>query len=85
MPLAGGVSNVNLNGSWVEQYYPDPILDYIRVSPCGPLLPLVFTPTTLGRRMNFGLTCRQSVIPPQGAEAMATSFRDRLVQFASGA
>lgn len=82
LPLAGGVSNVNLNGSWVEQYHPDPIIDYIRVSPCGPMMPLVFTPTTLGRRLNFGLTCRNSLVLPDAATQMARRFAQRLARFA---
>ncbi len=83
IPLAGGISNVNLNGSWVEQYHPSPILDYIRVSPCGPMLPLVFTPTTLGSRVNFGLTCRESVVPIQTAMEMSRTFTQRLMRFAN--
>lgn len=83
LPLAGGVSNVNLNGDWPQRYHPDPILDYIRVSPSGPMMPLVFTPTTLGGRMNFGLTCRDSVVAPDRAAAIADAFRAELVHFAA--
>ena len=54
MPLAGGISNVNLNRSWAGEFHPEPLLDYIRVSPTGPLMPLVFTPTTLGKKMHLG-------------------------------
>jgi hypothetical protein len=82
IPLAGGVSNVNLNGSWPQRYHPAPLLDYVRVSPSGPMMPLVFTPTTLGKRLNFGLTCRSSVVPPERAEAMSRTFADRLMRVA---
>jgi hypothetical protein len=82
IPLAGGVSNVNLNGSWPQRYHPAPLLDYVRVSPSGPMMPLVFTPTTLGKRLNFGLTCRTSVVPPARAEAMSRTFAERLVRVA---
>ena len=80
LPLAGGVSNVNLNGSWASEYHPAPLLDYVRVSPSGPMMPLVFTPTTLGSRLNFGLTCRTSVVPPERAEEMSRMFIDRLMR-----
>ena len=83
VPLAGGVSNVNLNGSWPQRYQPAPLLDYVRVSPPGPMMPLVFTPTTLGKRLNFGLTCRTSVVPPARAEAMSGTFAERLMRVAN--
>ena len=83
VPLAGGVSNVNLNDTWVRRYHPAPVLDYLRVSPCGPLMPLVFTPTTLGERLNFGLTFRESVVSPDRAAALSATFADRLTRVAS--
>jgi hypothetical protein len=82
LPLAGGVSNVNLNGSWAQQYHPAPLLDYVRVSPSGPMMPLVFTPTTLGARLNFGLTCRTSVVSPPRAAEMSEMFINRLLRVA---
>ncbi len=78
LPLAAGISNVNLNPTWVSQYHPSPILEYIRVSPTGPMLPLVFTPTTLGQRMHFGLTHRVSVIDEERARLAANAFANRL-------
>jgi hypothetical protein len=78
VPLAGGISNVNLNRTWAAEFHPHTILDYIRVSPTGPIMPLVFTPTTLGDRLQFGLTYRPSVIPPDRAARMANHFVERL-------
>ena len=37
-PLVGGISNVNLNGTWAADYAPDPLLEYVRVSPTGPMV-----------------------------------------------
>ncbi|MBV8781512.1 MAG: hypothetical protein JO353_08955 [Phycisphaerae bacterium] len=79
LPLAAGISNVNLNRSWVARYHPDPISEYIRVSPTGPMLPLVFTPTTLGESLQFGLTQRVSVIAAEVADACASDFTNRLL------
>ena len=84
IPLAGGISNVNLNRSWAGEFHPDPLLDYIRVSPTGPLLPLVFTPTTLGREMHLGLTHRPAMIDRPRAEEMAGNFARRLREIANG-
>jgi hypothetical protein len=84
IPLAGGISNVNLNRSWAAEFHPSPLLDYIRVSPTGPLMPLVFTPTTLGKTMHLGLTHRPALIGRERAEEMARYFGERLKQLANG-
>lgn len=78
LPLAGGISNVNLNRSWPVEFHPDPLLDYVRVSPTGPMMPLVFTPTTLEDRLNLGFTYRPSLIPAEKAAEMAAYFIERL-------
>jgi hypothetical protein len=83
VPLAGGISNVNLNRSWAADFYPSPLLDYIRVSPTGPMMPLVFTPTTLGDHLHFGLTYRPSLIAPPQACEMAAHFTQRLRSLAA--
>ena len=85
VPLAGGISNVNLNRSWAADFHPAPLLDYVRVSPTGPLMPLVFTPTTLGEHLHFGLTYRPALIPPDRAGPMAEHFAQRLRSLASTA
>jgi hypothetical protein len=74
-PLCAGISNVNLNGAWVQRYHPDPLLEYIRVSPTGPMMPVVFTTTTLGNQLHFGLSTRDSIVSPHVAQALAESFR----------
>jgi NRPS condensation-like uncharacterized protein len=74
-PLCSGISNINLNGSWVQQYHPDPLLEYIRVSPTGPMMPVVFTTTTLGNQLHFGLSTRDSIVPPGEAQKLADAFR----------
>lgn len=82
MALAGGVSNVNLNNDWPAKYHPDPLLRYIRVSPTGPMMPFVITPTTLGKTLHFGFTVRQSLIPPPLAEQMAADYSQSLIKIA---
>jgi hypothetical protein len=78
IPLAGGISNVNLNRAWPGEFHPHPLLDYIRVSPTGPMMPVVFTPTTLGENLNLGFTYRPSLIPLERAGEMARHFIHRL-------
>ena len=84
VPLAGGISNVNLNGTWASEYHPQFIEDYVRVSPTGPMMPLVFTATTLGKRLNMALSYRQAVVPDCRAERILEEVTDRLRQFARG-
>ena len=82
MPMAGGLSNVNLNESWAAHYFPDPLRGYLRVSPSGPLVPLVFSTTTLGSRLSIALTCREALLPANQANAMADLLVSRLVNIA---
>lgn len=78
LPMLGGLSNVNLNDTWAVHHHPDPLRQYIRVSPTGPLVPLVFSTTTLSENLSFALTCRDSLLPPERSSAMADAFIDRL-------
>lgn len=80
--MAAGISNVNLNSDWPARYHPDVLMEYFRVSPCGPMMPVVFTPTTLGEKLNFGLTCRHSLIAPgRPPREMAQRFFGHLRDF----
>ncbi len=58
LPLAGGISNVDLTKTWSGKYHPKPLLDYVRASPSGPMTPIVLTTTTLGE--NFFDRCHLS-------------------------
>lgn len=80
--MTAGISNVNLNRDWPSTYFPSPLEEYIRVSPCGPLMPVVFTPTTLGRSLDVGVTCRRSIIPAEGIHVLAERFMQHLEEFA---
>jgi hypothetical protein len=78
LPLAGGSSNVDLTRTWAADYHPAPLLDYIRVSPTGPMTPLVVTTTTLGGQFHLGVTHRTGLISSERAAAVATTFLRRL-------
>jgi len=84
MPISGGLSNVNLNDSWAARYHPQPLRHYLRVSPTGPLVPLVFSTTTLGSRLSFALTCREALLSPEQEAAMALGFTRRLQTAGAG-
>jgi len=74
MPLSGGVSNVNMNRSWPAEYHPEPLLDYIRVAPTGPMVPVVIGATTIGKRFTFVLTRRNSLVDDEHARLLADAF-----------
>ena len=78
LPLAGGSSNVDLTHTWAADYHPAPLMDYIRVSPTGPMTPLAITTTTLGDQFHLGVTHRTGLIPSERATAVVRMFLDRL-------
>lgn len=74
MPLSGGVSNVNMNRSWAAPYHPAPLLDYLRVAPTGPMVPLVIAVTTIGKRFSFFLTRRACLVDEASGARLAEAF-----------
>jgi NRPS condensation-like uncharacterized protein len=78
LPLLGGVSNVNLNTTWAAKYHPSPLLEYLRISPTGPMVPLVFNLTTLGDRLHLSMTCREVLLDEATAGQMVDAFLARL-------
>ncbi len=79
VPVVAGTSNVNMTGSWTDQprdansdapY----VLDYIRISPAGPLLPLVFTLTTIRDQLSLCMTYRTTAFTPQHAQELVQKF-----------
>jgi len=79
-PLVGGISNVMLNGTWASDLHPHVLTEYVRVSPTGPFMPLVVTPTTLGNRLHIGVTTRTATIDTATANNIANSFISNLQQ-----
>jgi hypothetical protein len=75
-PTLGGISNVNLTDTWIGK--DARILDYIRVSPTGPLVPAVFTLTTIGGRLGLCFTHRKSVFTDAQAKGIVANMVDRL-------
>ena len=78
LPLAGGISNVDLSRTWLARHHPGLILDYVRVSPTGPMAPLAVTTTTLCDQLQVGMTHRTALIDEERADAIAGAFLGRL-------
>lgn len=70
MCSSAGLSNVDLTQTWVTQHRPV-LMEYYRVSPTGPALPLVITPTTAGPQFNISITWRKSALSATAAAAIA--------------
>jgi hypothetical protein len=83
MPMAAGLSNVNLAGTWADAMHPELIEDYVRISPTGPTAPAVLSTTTLGDRLQLGFTYRQALLTPARADDMLRHFIDRLADASS--
>jgi hypothetical protein len=77
-PLTAGVSNVNLTRQWPSRWEGDPIVDWVRASPTGPMAPLVFAVTSFGRGLSIGVTFRESIVNRATAQRVTDAFLDRL-------
>jgi hypothetical protein len=76
-PLSGGVSNMKLE----RASFPgggDGLLDYFRVVPTGPALPLALAPTTLDRQLSLSLTYREASLRRSEAERLLEAIFSRL-------
>lgn len=76
-PLWGGVTNMNLNSLW-EPKDGGALLDYFRGVSTGPVTPLVLSATTIGDRVNLGLSYRTAVFSKPDIEALERRFREYL-------
>jgi len=76
-PLIAGVSNVNLTSTWVGERG-DLIAGYRRVSPTGPLAPVVFAVTTLGDDLQLSITHRSALLGTEQARELGNAFVNEL-------
>ena len=74
--MVAGLSNVNLTGSWIEQA---PIVEYRRVGPTGPVVPILFMITTLRGRIFIDVTYRRTAFSRLEAETAVRDFAARLM------
>jgi hypothetical protein len=83
-PFAGGVSNVNLNDTWFgRQHAAGRVLDYVRVSPTGPMVPVVVNVTSLGDELRLSMTYRSNLFNDWTAQELGETFARRMVTIAS--
>lgn len=78
MPLAAGISNVNMANDPLASLHPALITDCVRASPTGPMMPLVISVTTLGTSLHYCLTRRTSIISDSTAAALTSTLTQRL-------
>lgn len=79
-PICAGISNVNVRDEWLSQESGQKIsvLDYWRVSPTGPLAPLVFSITTFRGQLTVCLAYRSTAVAKEIAATLCKSFCDEL-------
>ncbi len=83
-PISAGLSHVKLNVAWFKGAG-EHILNYIRISPAGPALPLVLATARLGDRLNLSLGYHESVLTDPEARNLMALFLARLEVFAGTA
>jgi hypothetical protein len=72
-PISGGLSTVYLTRDFFGAAG-NRILDYFRVSPIGPAVPLLLTPTCLDDSLNFSLGYRETMLKPDRAQEFGERF-----------
>jgi hypothetical protein len=83
-PLWGGITNMNLNSLWDQKDANAP-LDYIRGVSTGPVTPLVLSVTTIGDRVNLGVSYRTAAFSAIDIEEFQARFHDHLQETRSEA
>lgn len=78
-PLAGGLTNMNLNSVWGTSKDTRP-MDYLRAVSTGPVTPLVLSVTTVRDRMNIGISYRSAAYSSEAIERMKAGFMQQLVE-----
>jgi len=81
-PLWGGITNMNLNTHWEEQAQGGP-LDYLRAVSTGPVTPLVLSVTTVGERVNVGLSYRSTVFSAEEIRQVQSHLVDGVARLAN--
>jgi hypothetical protein len=76
-PLWGGITNMNLNSIWNENDR-TAALDYFRGVSTGPVTPLALSVTTVGNRVNIGLSYRTAVFSRDEIEGVERRFREQV-------
>lgn len=77
-PVVAGVSNVFLRDTWINRPGTAKILDFMRVAPTGPSIPLVLTPTTFDGQMNLGVTYRATGFSRVRIDGILDAFLDQI-------
>ena len=67
-----------MNRSWAAKYHPWPLVDYVRVAPTGPMVPLVMAVTTMGRRLSYVMTRRESLVDAAQGRKLVQVFEQEL-------
>jgi len=78
-PLWGGITNMNLNSIWNETDH-TVALDYFRGVSTGPVTPLALSVTTVGSRVNFGVSYRTAVFLKEDIEKLERRFWEQIEQ-----
>jgi NRPS condensation-like uncharacterized protein len=71
MPLAAGLSSVRVGP---DDCFGPEVVDYVRISPTGPIAPAVLSTTEVNGKLSLALTYRPAVVSEQSASTMLDDF-----------
>jgi hypothetical protein len=75
MPLAAGLSSVRIR---TEESLGPNVLEYLRVSPTGPIAPAALSTTEMNGRLSLALTYRPALLGEDSARAILDDFVELL-------
>lgn len=81
-PLCAGISNVRVDATLFGTSASS-IIDYTRICPPGPAMPMVLAPTTFNGTMQLSLVYREGALTTQEARDMLDRVLEILMSFAS--
>ena len=76
-PLWGGVTNMNLNSLWPARDG-EQAIDYLRAVSTGPVTPFVLSVTTVGDRINVGMSYRRTVFSVEDVQRVKAGLFEQL-------
>ncbi len=79
VPVSAGLSSIDASGTWLAQH--PQVCGFHRLSPAGPMLPLVITPTTLNDRFSLGITWRSALFSTSQISSLISDLRQEILNW----
>ena len=77
-PVWAGTTPLNVTALWKNGRDDEPVPDYVRAVPTGPIAPIALAITTAGDQIDIGLTYRTAAFDRATIDALATNMRHNI-------